>query len=273
MKKYEKILERYYNEQIATAKDEMEIEFINRKLTHSKSVLADGEELMELIKEFKESDDKKLIEYSKIALLLHDVGRFYQFNDGKYDIKMDHGLLGAKLLKEQEGIDAPEIYHAIKVHDKMGLDDMLNDPEYIALDDYKKNRTYLIAKLVKDADMYSNLKLRTEVGIVTATKMVDELFFTPEVLEAFDEGRLANKEFVKSILDVYVSIFAWSSAFNYKETRKLIRENEVFLKFADKYKEYVSLKDANKEDNKTLVKEALSKLDHIITSLKVRDYV
>ncbi len=273
MKPYEDILQRYHDIQLADAKDELEIAFIERKLSHSRDVLRAGETLMTMIPAFADSDDKELIRKAKIALLLHDLGRFYQFKDGKFDHGMDHGYIGAEMIRHTEKIPDVEIYHAVNVHDKMGFDEMLNHPEYQSLDEKTKDCIFLLARLVKDADMYANLKLRTEIDVVMPVRLADELRFTPEVMTAFNGNRLVSRYDVKTWGDVYVSIFAWTSAFNFDETKRLIVENNLFGKLLVLFRRYIADKERKKGVEPVLVANAVRIANDIENTVRVRGYL
>ena len=270
MKSYEDILQKYHDRQIPDAKDELEIAFIERKLSHSRDVLRAGETLMDMIPAFADSNDIELIRKAKIALLLHDLGRFYQFKDGKFDHGMDHGYIGAELIRHTENIPDVEIYHAVNVHDKMGFDEMFNHPEYQSFDDETKARVYLLARLLKDADMYANLKLRTEIDVVMPVRLTDELSFTPEVISAFKQNSLVNRYDVKTWGDVYVSIFAWTSAFNFNETKRLIVENNLFGKLLVLFRKYIASK---KEVDSVVAKDAVGVADNVEDTMRKRGYL
>ena len=273
MEPYEAILQSYHDRQLPDAKDELEIAFIERKLSHSRDVLHAGEILMDMIPDFADSDDAELIRKAKIALLLHDLGRFYQFKDGKFDHGMDHGHIGAELIRHTENISDPEIYHAVNVHDKISFDEMFNHPEYQSFDDKMKERTYLLARLVKDADMYANLKLRTEIDVVMPVRLIDGLSFTPEVMTAFNENRLVNRYDVKTWSDVYVSIFAWTSAFNFDETKHLIVANDLFGKLLVLFRKYIETKKRKKEIDPTVIANAVNVAEDIGKTLRERGYL
>ena len=89
------------------------------------------------------------VELAKLCGLLHDIGRFTQIQDfNTYNdlISLDHGDLGAEILKKDNYIDKftnknqDSILKVVKYHNKYRVPKTLNE----------KNR--LLTKIVRDAD-------------------------------------------------------------------------------------------------------------------------
>ena len=89
------------------------------------------------------------------SILLHDIGRFYEFKNKK----IDHAKYGYNLLK-QEFTNNPIILLPIKYHenDLEWQQLLLNDKEFLCCSKHNKSKIIKCCKLVRDIDIISNMK-------------------------------------------------------------------------------------------------------------------
>lgn len=133
------------NDSLAMAGNENIKHRITYKMKHSSDVVLAGQEIMA-----REKTIKWGLETGMITCFLHDIGQFLQIinkNNNKY-LKMDHGKLGARMIKEQnfKNIDMKKIIEAIIWHSKKT---------------YKGKNIY--CKLVRDADKTAKFRHYNEM--------------------------------------------------------------------------------------------------------------
>ena len=93
---------------------------------------------------------------TELSCLLHDIGRFFELArelSGKA-----HGLFGAELLRDKDGMTDKMIFIAIAHHDK-GCINLEDDKYYETFSENEKRDAIEILKLLRDADKISNLYL------------------------------------------------------------------------------------------------------------------
>ena len=140
-----------------TEKFNLEDEKIKRKQEHSLRVMEKSEKIAKAL-----NLNKEQIEIAKLIGLIHDIGKFEQYNrNNTYlnEMLLDHAKLGVDLLKKDEYIKKyiddnhyiPIIYKAIENHNKYKIEDNLNDEEI------------LFSKIVRDADKLDILYEAVEI--------------------------------------------------------------------------------------------------------------
>lgn len=140
-----------------TEKFNLKDEKIKRKQEHSLRVM---EEIEKIAKALNLNEEQ--IEIAKLIGLLHDIGKFEQYNrNNSYlnEMLLDHAKLGVDLLKKDEYIKKyidnshyiPIIYKAIENHNKYKIQDNLNEEEI------------LFSKIVRDADKLDILYEGSEI--------------------------------------------------------------------------------------------------------------
>ena len=140
-----------------TEKFNLEDEKIKRKQEHSLRVMEKSEKIAKAL-----NLNKEQIEIAKLIGLIHDIGKFEQYNrNNTYlnEMLLDHAKLGVDLLKKDDYIKKyiddnhyiPIIYKAIENHNKYKIEDNLNDEEI------------LFSKIVRDADKLDILYEAVEI--------------------------------------------------------------------------------------------------------------
>lgn len=144
--------------------------------------------------------------------LLHDIARFDQallgsFSD--YKTNFDHGLIGAKMIKDhtfadfrESGIDKASVIEAVKNHNRVS---------------YRGNDRY--AKLTRDADKLALLRTMPEL------MEIEEWHFarqgvTEGALRSYMEKKLVLHRDMKTKADLFLAWLAWENDFNFEVTKK-----------------------------------------------------
>ena len=200
---------------------DLEEKNIKRKQAHSIRVMNIMKKLAEELE--LESED---IELAKLIGLLHDVGRFDQYEKYKTFkdyISIDHAVLGAEILFNQNQIkeytndekNYEIIKKAIENHNKYKL-----NPNELT------EREELFCKLIKDADkidiMYEGMEFfwKGEESEVEKQEMSDEVY------ESFIKEELVRNQTKKNEVDRIVGRISFIYDFNFEQSYKYIKENK-----------------------------------------------
>lgn len=208
---------------------------INYKYYHSYRVM-DAMELIATKLNLSEYD----IHLAKVIGLLHDIGRFEQdklYNSFK-DIKFDHGNYGVTVLKETNFLDYCNIdksdyevvYKAIDNHNQFKIDEGLNE------------RELFFAKLIRDADKLDILYVLGNPKIKGILRQ-DNSEISKELENEFFNNKIGHIKYSKSPNDGLVVTFCYIYDINFKETYKIIYENNYY----DKIYERINRKDIFKK--------------------------
>ena len=149
-----------------TEKFDFEKEGIKRKQLHSLRVMEECKKVAKALKLNKEE-----IELAELIGLLHDIGRFEQYNrenEQCNEMLLDHANLGVEILVKDDYIKKyiddkyyiPIILKAIKNHNKLKIEDDLNEEEL------------LYAKIIRDADKLDIFYEGVEIYWNTKKKIV-----------------------------------------------------------------------------------------------------
>ena len=191
---------------------------INLKYVHSYKVM----ELMKDLSERLDLDEEKTV-LAQVIGLLHDIGRFEQskrFNSFNDKNTCDH--LGCTYLFDEGhikdfGIDkendnARIIEKAIRNHNKLSIEDGLNEEEL------------LFAKMIRDMD---------KVDIYRVISVEYERYFdanevTEEVLKMFSEGKTIPHTITKSKSDGLITELAFVYDIYFNESFDILAETDNF---------------------------------------------
>lgn len=199
------------------------------KVTHTYGVVDASEKLAKALK--LNEEDAKL---SKLIALLHDIGRFEQT---KSNIKIydradsnlfDHAEYGVKILFEDGLIrnfiedDSYDniIYKAIKNHNKLKIEDGLNEKEL------------LHAKLIRDNDKTDNFRVKSAetFKVLLGTDDTQEIFaskVTDKIYSEFMNENLINTADVQTHLDRWMGYMAFIFDYNFAEGLKYLNDNDM----------------------------------------------
>ena len=196
---------------------------INLKITHSKRV---SENMEEIIEDFEMSEYERYL--AKIIALYHDIGRFKQyeeyntFSDYKSD---DHGIIGVNVIKENHLINDIKkdyqdiIYKAIKNHNnaKLNLNNFTNDKELF------------YAKLIRDADKLDiwNIFMKKYKNEDENNYLIN-LSYNPKISDEI-YNKVLNRESIKynklkTVNELKLMQMSWVYDINFKKTLEIIEK-------------------------------------------------
>ena len=242
-----------------TEKFDFEKEGIKRKQLHSLRVMEECKKVAKALKLNKEE-----IELAELIGLLHDIGRFEQYNrenEQCNEMLLDHANLGVEILVKDDYIKKyiddkyyiPIILKAIKNHNKLKIEDDLNEEEL------------LYAKIIRDAD---KLDIFYEgVEIYWNTKKEKENIENSKISSKIEE-QLKNEKQVKKLgnerndtVDSLLMLLSYIYDINFRETLEIIDKENYVNKILNRF----DFKDEKTKEQIEELKEILLKF--IKTSL------
>ena len=242
-----------------TEKFDFEKEGIKRKQLHSLRVMEECKKVAKALKLNKEE-----IELAELIGLLHDIGRFEQYNrenEQCNEMLLDHANLGVEILVKDDYIKKyiddkyyiPIILKAIKNHNKLEIEDDLNEEEL------------LYAKIIRDAD---KLDIFYEgVEIYWNTKKEKENIENSKISSKIEE-QLKNEKQVKKLgnerndtVDSLLMLLSYIYDINFRETLAIIDKENYVNKILNRF----DFKDEKTKEQIEELKEILLKF--IKTSL------
>lgn len=166
---------------------------------------------------------------AETAALFHDIGRFRQYREYRTfmdSISVNHGLLGAEVLREQkviEGLPGYEqdlILQAVKFHNAFSLP---------RIDD---ERTVFFLKLIRDADKLDIWRVFLEFyesPVAERTSVVglglpDIPDYSDEVLSVILERRMASLSNLRTLTDLKLLQLSWIYDLNFRPSFRLVLE-------------------------------------------------
>lgn len=243
-----------------TEKFDFEKEGIKRKQLHSLRVMEESKKVAKALKLNKEE-----IELAELIGLLHDIGRFEQYNrenEQCNEMLLDHANLGVEILVKDDYIKKyiddkyyiPIILKAIKNHNKLKIEDDLNEEEL------------LYAKIIRDAD---KLDIFYEgVEIYWNTKKEKENIENSKISSKIEE-QLKNEKQVKKLgnerndtVDSLLMLLSYIYDINFRETLEIIDKENYVNKILNRF----DFKDEKTKEQIEELKEILLKF--IKTSLR-----
>lgn len=242
LKEATEILDKIVTTQRAAAKNDEEIFWIDWKDVHSRNVLKVGQDILDndlALTDIKARFEEEIL----VSLLMHDIGRFYQHIDGKFDCSLKHGALGAEVLEKEYKVDNPYIVLGMKYHDASYVKDGLEaDEAYQSLDEDVKRDVFTIARLVQDADKLENYIAYKAKDNPGALFLRMDLEFSPVALEEFFSKKIVtrNADTNPTMFDAILCYLAWQYDLCFDKSKQIAFEcgaNEYLLgkmrEFAD----------------------------------------
>lgn len=176
-------------------------------------------------------EDRELVELSAV---LHDLCRFYQFDEnGKYMKDFKHGEEAVKILKDNPEFNDPKLLFAIGQHDKIAVD--YSSSYYVNLSDEDKKIAKIMAELLRDADKLDNIEDSYNSGLVKF-KVMEEGSLSDGVKKCIANKALVEYKFIKTYADMIVSELSWLNDMNFEFTKKKIKD----LGYIDKNLKYLA---------------------------------
>ena len=219
-------------------KDARGMEMIEEKSRHSYQVLGAGNMILKNEEVYKKENHLE-VDLMKATVLLHDLGRFYE----AVCFKVDHGVYGAELLKDDEQFGRAKVNLAIKHHGHL-IEELYEDEEYLRLDENEKNEVKKYIFLVRDADKLANFYL-----LAREFEDMENLFFTPErrvndktpskkVWDCFMGHTSVDKRDVKSLSEQALMIMACVYDINYKSSFEFLIKMGILEKLMNLFAKF-----------------------------------
>ena len=215
------VLHRHFHQQYALAEQPPVKKYLAHKFEHARDVLNTGREILQHTNQVLQ---EQLLTRLEIALLLHDIGRFYQHNGKQIltDKQFDHGLSAYRILR-REGYTDPHVLLPIRFHNTLRLAPLHHYLDQAPATDIDLAQVMYIAELVRDADKIANLwNLLEGVWQIPLTPAADEI--APQLLIAFTRQEMLRNELTKTTAEKYLGVLSWLFDLNLSASKKLLTE-------------------------------------------------
>lgn len=203
---------------------EYHIRWLDEKIKHSYQVLGAGNYIIRHEKDFH-NRTPEFVNMAKTAVLLHDIGRFEEvYQNYVHPLEhVDHGLLGAEILRKIPAYNRPEIILAVKHHGHLAPK-FYNDPEYVEISSPElRADVRTVLSVVMDADKIANFQMMkreaekfTYLFLKSRTAEQIAMPLSADVLSFFARRELAPNNIVNSLSDYLLSLICWIFDLNYK---------------------------------------------------------
>lgn len=200
---------------------------IERKVGHSYRV---AEISGEIARSLNLTDEE--IELATLIGLLHDIGRFeQQTRYGTYNdmCSIDHGKLGVEILKKDAYI---RNYIKDDKYDNIIKTSIFNHNKY-EIEEGLDEKTLIFCKIIRDSDKLDIMYEAIEIFWEENLKVTDDI--TKKILKDFKDGKQILNQDKETQLDGVVSIISFIFDIYYKESFKMIKENEYINKIMNKF--------------------------------------
>lgn len=213
---------------------------------------------------------KRDIELAKVIGLLHDIGRFEQwqkyhtFSDSKSE---DHSDIGVRILFEDNFIEKfniePEYHKAIKLAIKWHNDKVIGLDDFYLEDGTIDQNCLLHAQIIRDADKLDIFLGQVKRFAPRTSLDLPKEEVNPVILEEFNKFGNATTKNVKSTVDRAIFLLAMAFDFNYKlsyiRTLKMNYHKCIYRN----YSPYIN------DENKAILKECVQKFEnHVKNKIK-----
>lgn len=205
---------------------------IQLKIVHTYHV---AENARKVAKMLNLSEEEQTL--AELIGLVHDIGRFEQvriYGSFADETTVDHADKGVEVLFEEgqirnfveENQYDKIIEKAVKNHNKFKIEDGMTDKEI------------LHCKIIRDADKLDIFRAflaeKLEDMVHMETNDVSKEILSPKFFEDFKKERLLLFSDCKTNMDFLVAIIAFIYEFNFKESLKIIMENDYIHKLVKK---------------------------------------
>ncbi|MBD5398878.1 HD domain-containing protein [bacterium] len=197
--------------------------FFNHKLKHTfgvSSLILDIMLSEKSIASYITDDVKKMVD---ISAILHDIGRFYQFDENGEFIPnhiFHHGQKSVDLIKDMPEFNNPMILFAIISHDNIAID--YTSEYYTNLSDNDKKIADIMAKLLRDADKLENMR-NFVVNGAPKYKILKTEPLSEDVKHFIRNKTLVDRRFVKTSADMIADLILWVNDINFNATKDIIK--------------------------------------------------
>ncbi len=185
----------------------------------------------------EESLDSGRMLIAETVALFHDIGRFPQFAQYKTfrdSLSVNHGLLGATVLKEQKVLERlPEreqdvIIDAVKFHNAFAIADIA-DAE-----------TLLFLKLIRDADKLDIWRVfiefyespEKERPEAVGLGLPDVPSYSEDIFSCIRKKKVVSLTSMKTLNDFKILQLSWIFDLNFRSSFKLLHERDYITRIA-----------------------------------------
>lgn len=196
---------------------------VRLKIVHTYGVVRQSGEIARRMHLSKED-----CELAQLIALLHDIGRFEQlkrFNSFEPDT-MDHAAYGVKVLFE-EGMIRQFIEE--DTYDALIRTAIARHSDY-RLDEISDERTFLHARIIRDADKLDNCRVKLNDDLMTFMEATAEEIGSQDISPAIYETVFRNECILsadrRTKMDYWVSYIAYFFDINFRESFDIIIEND-----------------------------------------------
>ena len=218
-------------------------EYFIHKLKHTfgvESVILDIMIKEKTIAPYLTNEVKEQIELSAI---LHDLGRFYQFDENGKHIPnsiFHHGQKSVDLIKDNPRLNDPKLLFAIQSHDLIAID--YSSPLYVNMNEEEKKTADIMAKLLRDADKFENMRdFALHSYPMFANVKIGPL--SDKVKEFIRNKQLVDRKFLKTGADTVSDFILWINDINFDATKEFIRNINYFELAIKDFVKYGASKD------------------------------
>ena len=216
-----------------TKQFDLENEGIKRKQEHSLRVMEESKKIAEAL-----NLDEEKVGIAELIGLLHDIGRFEQYNRGNTylnEMLLNHAKLGVEVLEKDDCIKKyiddehyiPIILKAIENHNKFKIEDGLNEEEL------------LFAKIIRDADKLDILYEGEKIYWNTEREKenVENSKISVKIEQQFKVERqvkkLGNER--NDTVDGLLILLSYIYDINFKETLEIINKEDYVNKILNRF--------------------------------------
>ncbi len=189
---------------------------INMKVSHSYHVVG----LASILAKRLNLEEEKVV-FAKVLGLLHDLGRFYQYQETKeyndLKTKMDHARTATEYLFQEKYI---ENFNISKKYYKI-LEKAIFNHNKLEIESGLTKEELFWAKFIRDIDKIDILRV-----CGTNFSLAFDEPVSKKVKTDFDAHTLVNRENIKNSSDTIISYLAFLYDLNFKESYLLLEETD-----------------------------------------------
>ena len=178
--------------------------------------------------------DEEEIKLAELIGILHDIGRFEQYTKYKTfkDLKsIDHGMLGVKILKENN-----YIRKYIKEHkyDQI-IEKAINNHNKFQVEKGLSEKEELFTKIIRDADKLDIFYEAEEIFWKNEKEEIESSKISEKVYNEFMSKRIIENSLKQNNLDKFIGIISFIYDINFKESLEIIKEQNYIKKIIERF--------------------------------------
>lgn len=185
--------------------------------------------------------------------MLHDIGRFEQYQIVDKAVKFNHGEAGVEILKKDNFIRK---FIAEERYDNLILTAVYEHNRYQSSKDLSKEQA-LFSKIIKDADKIDLLYEGAEIYWQQPEQIqeIEEGKLSPKMLEDIYQYQLANIKNRISRTDQILRFASYVFDINFSYSLKVLKENGDIIKMIDRF----DYKDSETKQQMKKIKEMIKR--------------